>query len=46
MPSSEVLKSAKVVMAGGYKASKDSGYAKLYSVWKVDGTGPGEATIQ
>jgi hypothetical protein len=46
VPSSEVLKSAKVVMAGGYKASKDSGYAKLYSVWKVDGTGPGEATIQ
>lgn len=45
-PSTDVLKSAKVVMAGAYKSSSSSGYAKLYSVWKVDGTGPAKATIQ
>lgn len=45
-PAGSVLTNASVVMAGGYKSEPSSQYAKLYSVWKIDGTGPGVATIQ
>lgn len=39
------MTSAKVVMAGGYRSEPSSHFAKFYSVWKVDGTAPGIATI-
>lgn len=45
MPSGPVTK-ATLVTAGGYQKRPDSKYGEFYAVLKVDGTGPGKATVR
>lgn len=45
LPSGPVTK-ATLVTAGGYRKRPDSKYGEFYAVLKVDGTGPGKATVR